>query len=229
MPLERRASRESPSIRMVFLDEVTITVRAGDGGDGAATFRREAHVPRGGPDGGDGGRGGSVYLKVDVWRDDARRLPLQASLSRRVRAARRGFQEARQGRPRPRSARAARHGRDATSRRGDLIGDLVMPGQRLLSPAAAAAAWATSTSPRPPTARRSTPRRASRRGAQAQAGAAPDRRHRPGRPAQRRQEHAAGRADGGHAADRAATRSRPSSPTWACSISPPSTRPTSGG
>ena len=50
---------------MAFLDEVTITVRAGDGGDGAATFRREAHVPRGGPDGGDGGRGGSVYLRVD--------------------------------------------------------------------------------------------------------------------------------------------------------------------
>jgi GTP-binding protein len=50
----------------MFLDEVTITVRAGDGGDGAATFRREAHVPRGGPDGGDGGRGGSVYLRVDA-------------------------------------------------------------------------------------------------------------------------------------------------------------------
>ena len=50
----------------MFLDEVTITVRAGDGGDGAATMRREAHVPRGGPDGGDGGRGGSVYLRVDV-------------------------------------------------------------------------------------------------------------------------------------------------------------------
>jgi GTP-binding protein len=49
----------------MFLDEVTIDVRAGAGGDGAATFRREAHVPRGGPDGGDGGRGGSVYLRVD--------------------------------------------------------------------------------------------------------------------------------------------------------------------
>jgi GTPase len=50
----------------MFLDQVTINVRAGNGGDGAATFRREAHVPRGGPDGGDGGRGGSVYLRVDA-------------------------------------------------------------------------------------------------------------------------------------------------------------------
>src|SRR3954447_8546953 len=50
----------------MFLDDVTITVRGGDGGDGAATMRREAHVPRGGPDGGDGGRGGSVYVRVDA-------------------------------------------------------------------------------------------------------------------------------------------------------------------
>ena len=49
----------------MFLDRVTILVRAGAGGDGAATFRHEAHVPRGGPDGGDGGRGGSVHLRVD--------------------------------------------------------------------------------------------------------------------------------------------------------------------
>ena len=49
----------------MFLDRVTIRVRAGDGGSGAATFRREAHVPRGGPDGGDGGRGGSVSIRVD--------------------------------------------------------------------------------------------------------------------------------------------------------------------
>ncbi|HEU4671757.1 MAG TPA: GTPase ObgE [Candidatus Limnocylindrales bacterium] len=49
----------------MFLDQVRIRVVAGAGGDGAATFRREAHVPRGGPDGGDGGRGGSVYLVVD--------------------------------------------------------------------------------------------------------------------------------------------------------------------
>jgi len=49
----------------MFLDRVKINVRAGSGGDGAATFRREAHVPRGGPDGGDGGRGGSISLRVD--------------------------------------------------------------------------------------------------------------------------------------------------------------------
>ena len=49
----------------MFLDQVKINLRAGSGGDGAATFRHEAHVPRGGPDGGDGGRGGSIHLRVD--------------------------------------------------------------------------------------------------------------------------------------------------------------------
>jgi GTP-binding protein len=49
----------------MFLDRVKVWVRAGDGGSGASTFRREAHVPRGGPDGGDGGRGASVVLRVD--------------------------------------------------------------------------------------------------------------------------------------------------------------------
>jgi GTP-binding protein len=50
----------------MFLDRVKVFLRAGAGGDGASTFRREAHVPRGGPDGGDGGRGASIVLRVDA-------------------------------------------------------------------------------------------------------------------------------------------------------------------
>ena len=49
----------------MFVDQVTIFCKAGDGGSGSASFRREAHVPRGGPDGGDGGRGGHVIIEAD--------------------------------------------------------------------------------------------------------------------------------------------------------------------
>ena len=50
---------------MKFVDQATIRVEAGNGGDGCLSFRREKFVPKGGPDGGDGGDGGSIYLVVD--------------------------------------------------------------------------------------------------------------------------------------------------------------------
>ncbi|MBQ9021132.1 MAG: GTPase ObgE [Eggerthellaceae bacterium] len=49
----------------MFIDKVHIHVKAGDGGAGCMSFRREAHVPKGGPDGGDGGRGGNVVVQAD--------------------------------------------------------------------------------------------------------------------------------------------------------------------
>lgn len=51
---------------MKFVDEVSIKVKAGDGGNGIVSFRREKYVARGGPDGGDGGNGGSVYIVADA-------------------------------------------------------------------------------------------------------------------------------------------------------------------
>ena len=50
----------------MFVDEVTISIQAGDGGAGCSSFRREKYVPRGGPDGGDGGDGGSVIFEADM-------------------------------------------------------------------------------------------------------------------------------------------------------------------
>jgi len=115
----------------MFLDRAKIWVRAGDGGDGAATFRQEAHVPRGGPDGGDGGRGGSVYLRVDAGQTTLRDF----TQKRHYKAT-----------PGGRGTRARRHGRagdDLTlevppgtavyvDETGELLADLVAVGQSAL-------------------------------------------------------------------------------------------------
>ncbi|MFL5802601.1 MAG: GTPase ObgE [Roseiflexaceae bacterium] len=116
-----------------FYDRARITVQAGNGGDGAATFRREKFVPRGGPDGGDGGRGGHIYLLAD-----AHLNTLLSFKERRRFAADRGGN----------GGTARKHGRDGrdvvvrlppgTVVRAEIDGetyevDLAAPGMRLLA------------------------------------------------------------------------------------------------
>jgi GTP-binding protein len=115
----------------MFIDLVKIHVRAGDGGDGAATFRREAYVPRGGPDGGDGGRGGSVYLRVDPGLTTLR--DFQDRRHFRAQSGGRGMGQQRHGRagrdlylPVPPGTSVY----DATT--GELLADLVAAGQTAL-------------------------------------------------------------------------------------------------
>ena len=61
----------------MFADRAKIYIRSGKGGDGHVSFRRELYVPNGGPDGGDGGRGGDVIFEVDEGLNTPGRLPSQ--------------------------------------------------------------------------------------------------------------------------------------------------------
>ena len=85
----------------MFSDRASIHVRAGAGGDGVVSFRREAHVPKGGPDGGDGGRGGDVVVLCD----DSRRDLSEFHRGAQIKAARGGHGEG-----------AQRHGADGQRR-----------------------------------------------------------------------------------------------------------------
>ena len=69
---------------MKFVDEVSIRVKAGDGGNGCMSFRREKFIENGGPNGGDGGDGGSVYMVADenVRRAVIQRVPFTLSAPR---------------------------------------------------------------------------------------------------------------------------------------------------
>src|ERR1700752_467104 len=71
-----------------FVDLVQVNLRGGDGGAGAISFRREAHVPKGGPDGGDGGSGGDVILGAD--RNPASLLAFRAHPHRRAPSGKHG-------------------------------------------------------------------------------------------------------------------------------------------
>ena len=115
---------------MRFVDEAVITVEAGDGGNGVASFRREKFVPFGGPDGGDGGRGGSVYIQAD---DDTGTL-VDYRYTRRFRAER-----GKNGRGANCSGRGGEEiilkvpvgTTIVDTESGDIIGDLVADGQRV--------------------------------------------------------------------------------------------------
>lgn len=115
---------------MKFVDEATIRVQAGNGGHGALSFRREKYVERGGPDGGDGGHGGSVYLVAD----DALNTLVDFRVARKFRAA-----SGRGGAGRNMTGKSGEdldvHVPCGTVIRdvdtGELIGDLTVPGQRM--------------------------------------------------------------------------------------------------
>jgi len=111
-------------------DEAKIQVHSGKGGDGLITFRREKYVPRGGPSGGDGGKGGDVYLVV------------KPTLNTLIAFSRQRHFQAGSGEPGGSSNRTGRSGDDllvdvppgtivrhATT--GELIADLTQPGQRV--------------------------------------------------------------------------------------------------
>lgn len=114
-----------------FIDRAGIEVRGGDGGDGCVSFRREKYVPRGGPDGGDGGRGGDVVIEVDPHM----RTLLDLRYRKRYRAG--------NGRPGRGSRKTGRGGLSVIvrappgtvvedSRTGELVADLTVAGQRIV-------------------------------------------------------------------------------------------------
>ncbi len=91
----------------MFVDRVEIEVTAGNGGNGCCSFRRERYIPKGGPDGGDGGHGGSVIIMAEEGVDSLSRLGPPPDVARAKRAARQRSESARAERQGPDHPRAA--------------------------------------------------------------------------------------------------------------------------
>jgi GTP-binding protein len=120
----------------MFVDEIDIRVKGGDGGAGCISFRREKFVPRGGPDGGDGGDGGSVWVEADP----ALTTLLDYHYKRHYEAERgqHGKGANRQGASGGDLSLRVPVGTVVTDREtGELLGDLTVPGQRVLAVAGA--------------------------------------------------------------------------------------------
>ena len=115
-----------------FVDEAQVHLKAGDGGAGAVAFRREAHVAKGGPDGGNGGKGGDVFLEASLRRRLAARLQGSSPSAGRQRWPRQWLQASRPKRRRPRRRRS-RPGTVVRTLDGEILADLAHPGDRLLA------------------------------------------------------------------------------------------------
>src|SRR6185436_1650641 len=111
-----------------FVDLVQVNLRGGDGGAGAVSFRREAHVPKGGPDGGDGGSGGDVYLQAD--RNVASLLAYRDHPHRRAESGKHGSGNKRHGASGSDLVVSVPEGTQVKTRDGELLADLVRHGDR---------------------------------------------------------------------------------------------------
>jgi GTPase len=114
-----------------FVDEVQVNLRGGDGGAGAVSFRREAHVPKGGPDGGDGGDGGAVVLQAD--RNLASLLAFRDHPHRRAPSGTHGAGKRRHGTRGADLTVAVPEGTLVRTRTGELLADLAQHGDRYVA------------------------------------------------------------------------------------------------
>src|SRR6478735_4119745 len=111
-----------------FVDLVQVNLRGGDGGAGAVSFRREAHVPKGGPDGGDGGSGGDIIVQAD--RNVASLLSYRDHPHRRAESGKHGSGNKRHGASGSDLVVTVPEGTQVKTRDGELIADLVRHGDR---------------------------------------------------------------------------------------------------